>query len=231
MIRVVLADDHNLVRQGIRSLLDEADDIEVIAEADNGQEAVELVRDLNPDVLVTDINMPRLNSIQAAEQIQKLNLLTQVVVLTMYTSATLVKQALRRGVKGYLLKKSLSDELLLAIRAAARGEVFLCPALSGRILANFIASSTSVEEESGFDQLSAREREVLKLVAEGHTNRAVARMMNVSIKTVEKHRSNLMTKLDIQDLTGLIRAALRYGLIFLEEPDVPIQVDKEFENV
>ena len=231
MIRVVLADDHNLVRQGIRSLLDQATDIEVIAEADNGQEAVELVRDLNPDVLVTDINMPRLNGIQAAEQIQKSDSLTRVVILTMYTSPTLVEQALRRGVKGYLLKRSLSDELLLAVRAAARGETFLCPALSGKVLANFLAASTHVEGESDFDQLSGRESEVLKLVAEGHTNRAIARMMNVSIKTVEKHRSNLMTKLDIQDLTGLIRAALRYGLIFLEEPDVPIQVDKEFENL
>ena len=217
MIQVVLADDHNLVRQGIRSLLEGAADIEVIAEAENGQEAVELVRELSPDVLVTDINMPRLNGIQVAEQIQKLGLVTQVVILTMYTSPTLVKQALRRGVKGYLLKRSLSDELLLGVRAAARGETFLCPALSGRVLAEFIAASTDYEEENGLDQISAREREVLKLVAEGHTNRAVARMMNVSIKTVEKHRANLMTKLDIQDLAGLIRAALKHGLIFLEE--------------
>ncbi len=217
MIRVVLADDHNLVRQGIRSLLDEADDITVVAEADNGQEAVDLVRELEPDVLVTDINMPRFNGIQAAEQIQKLGLVTQVVILTMYTSPTLVEQALRRGVKGYLLKNSRSDELLVGVRAAARGETFLCPALSGRVLARFVAASTRYEPESDFDQLSAREREVLKLVAEGHTNRSVARMMNISVKTVEKHRTNLMNKLDIQDLAGLIRAALKYGLIFLEE--------------
>ena len=217
MIRVILAEDHHLVRQGIRSLLEAAHDIVVVAEADNGQEAVDLVRELSPDVLVTDINMPRLNGIQAAEQIRELGLATRVVILSMHVDPILVRQALRHGVKGYLLKRSLTDELLLGVRAAARGETFLCPAVSDLVIADFLAAPTISEATNNFDQLSAREREVLKLVTEGYTNKGIAEVMHVSIKTVEKHRANLTAKLNIQDLAGLIRVALKHGLIFLEE--------------
>jgi DNA-binding NarL/FixJ family response regulator len=217
MIRIILAEDHHLVRHGIRSLLEAAQDIAVVAEADNGQEAVNLVRELSPDVLVTDINMPRLSGIQAAEQIRELDLSTRVVILSMHADPVLVRQALRYGVKGYLLKHSLTDELLLGVRAAARGETFLCPGVSDLVMADFLAASDRSETTNGFDQLSAREREVLKLVAEGHTNKAIAEMMHVSIKTVEKHRANLMAKLNIQDLAGLIRVALKHHLIFMDE--------------
>jgi len=217
MIRVILAEDHHLVRQGIRSLLEAAPDIIVVAEADNGQAAVDLVRELNPEVLVTDINMPRLNGIQAAVQIRELDLPTRVVILSMHADPILIRQALRQGVKGYLLKRSLTDELLLGVRAAARGETFLCPGVSDLVMSDFLAASALSEATNGFDQLSAREREVLKLVAEGYTNKAIAEMMHVSIKTVEKHRANVMTKLNIQDLAGLIRVALKHRLIFLDE--------------
>jgi len=217
MIRVILADDHHLVRQGIRSLLEKTGDIEILAEAENGQEAVKLAERLAPDVLVMDIAMPRLNGIQAAEQIRSLGLATQVVILSMYSDETLVRHALRAGVRGYLLKRSVVEELLLAIRAAMRGEIYLSPAISQMMMTDFLTGQSAAEAASPFDQLSAREREALKLVAEGATNKAIAEAMQISIKTVEKHRTNLMTKLNVHDLAGLIRIAIKQGLISLDE--------------
>jgi DNA-binding NarL/FixJ family response regulator len=217
MIRVILAEDHHLVRQGIRSLLEKSDDIEIVAEAENGQEAIKLVERLTPDVLVMDIAMPRLNGIQAAEQMRHLGLTTQVVILSMYSDETLVRQALRTGVKGYLLKRAVVEELLLAIRAAVQGEIYLSPAISKMVMADFVAGHTDADPASGFDQLSAREREVLKLIAEGQTNKAIAEAMTVSVKTVEKHRTNLMAKLNVHDLAGLVRIAIKHRLISLDE--------------
>jgi DNA-binding NarL/FixJ family response regulator len=217
MIRVILADDHHLVRQGIRSLLEKTGDIQILAEAENGQEAVKLAERLAPDVLVMDIAMPRLNGIQAAEQIRSLGLATRVVILSMYSDETVVRHALRVGVRGYLLKRSVVEELLLAIRAAIRGEIYLSPAISQMMMTDFLAGQSAVEVASPFDQLSAREREALKLVAEGATNKAIAEAMQISVKTVEKHRTNLMTKLNVHDLAGLIRIAIKHGLISLDE--------------
>ena len=216
MIRVILADDHNLVRQGICALLEKADDIEIVAQAENGQEAVDLSRNLSPDVLIMDINMPRLNGIQAAEQIKALGLNIRVVILSMHSDKTLVRQALRNGARGYLLKRSVMEELLLAVRAAYNGELYLSPAISDTVLTDYLAGQAELEGEDAFDQLSAREREVLQLIAEGYTNKAIAQAMNISIKTVEKHRANLMVKLNVQDLAGLIRIAIKQGLIFLD---------------
>lgn len=215
-MRIIVADDHHLVRQGIRSLLEKEGDIEVVAEAENGYEAVELSQQLEPDVLVMDINMPRLSGIQAAERIRDLGLATQIVILSMHSDEPLVRQALRHGVRGYLLKRSIMEELMLAVRTASRGELYLCPAVSEIVLTDFLANQAGTEA-NGFDQLSSREIEVLKLVAEGCTNKAIAQTMHISVKTVEKHRANLMTKLNVQDLAGLIRVAIKHGLIFLDE--------------
>lgn len=217
MIRVILADDHHLVRQGLRSLLEKSDDIKIVAEAENGQEAVALTERLTPEVLVMDIAMPRLNGIQAAEQIRGLGLKTQVVILSMHFDETLVHQALRSGVRGYLLKNSVVEELLLAIRAAGRGEIYLSPAISEIVVTDLMTGQGDLRTASPFDQLSSREREVLKLIAEGATNKTIAETMNISVKTVEKHRTNLMTKLNVHDLVGLVRVAIKHGLIFLDE--------------
>jgi DNA-binding NarL/FixJ family response regulator len=216
MIRVLIAEDHHLVRQGIRALLEKADDLEVVGEAQDGQEAVELAERLTPDVVVMDLSMPRLNGSQATERIRSQRLPTQVVILSMYSDETLVRQALRAGAKGYLLKHSVAEELLLAVRAACRGEVYLSSSVSGAIVANALQSSEVVEEDP-FDRLSAREQQVLKLVAEGRTNNSIAQIMSVSVKTVEKHRSSLMTKLNIHDMAGLVRVAMKHGLIFMDE--------------
>ncbi len=216
MIHVLIAEDHHLVRQGVRALLEKSNDIQVVGEAQDGQEAVELALQLKPDVIIMDLSMPRLNGTQATEQIRAAQLPSQVVMLSMYSDDTLVRQALRSGVKGYLLKRSVAEELLLAVRAAARGETFLSSAISGLILAGVIAQPSTAEEQSPFESLSAREKQVLKLVAEGNTNNAIAQEMQISVKTVEKHRTNLMAKLNVHDTAGLVRLALKNGLIFVD---------------
>lgn len=215
-IRVVVADDHHLVRQGIRALLEKASDIEVVGEAADGYQAVELVDRLAPDVLVTDIAMPRLDGNQAAARVRALDVATQVVILSMYSDEALVRQALRNGAKGYLLKRSVTEELLLAVRVANRGELYLSPAVSGSIVTELLALEADADLSSPSERLTAREREVLQLISEGHTNQAIAQLLTVSVKTVEKHRANLMSKLNVHDLAGLIRAAIKQGMVYLD---------------
>jgi len=218
VIHVVLADDHNLVRQGIRALLVQAGDIEVVGEAEDGQTALELAQRLAPDVLVMDIGMPRMNGVAAIAQIHSLRLPTQILILSMYSDEILVRQALRNGARGYLLKRSVVEELLLAVRAIHRGETYLSPGISNAILADFLAHQGDTAEISLFDRLSPRERQVLQLVAEGRTNNEIAEILQIAVKTVEKHRASLMAKLQVQDLAGLLRKAMRYGLIVFDEP-------------
>ena len=217
MICVIIAEDHNLVRQGIRALLEKADDIEVLGEAADGWEAIELTERLKPDVLVMDIAMPRLNGIQTTQSVCAQEFQTQVVILSMHSDKPLVLQALRSGAKGYLLKRSVGEELLLAIRAASRGEVYLCPAISGYILDDVLAGQTDAEGVDWFDLLTPREHEVMQLMTEGRTNRAIAQILGISIRTVEKHRARLMSKLNVSDTANLTRIALKHGLVFFKD--------------
>jgi DNA-binding NarL/FixJ family response regulator len=212
MINVVIADDHNLVREGIRALLEKAEDITVVGEAENGEEALALVQQHRPDVLVMDIAMPGMNGIQVLEQLRERGLPAHVVILSMYADEVFVRQALQNGAKGYLLKGSFKEELLLTIRAASRGATYLSPSVSESVL-----TPPSSSNPSPADQLTPREHELLQLVAKGHTNAEIADLMNVSIKTVERHRTNLMTKLDARNIVELIRVAVRYRLIVLDE--------------
>lgn len=216
MIRVVIADDHHLVREGICRLIESVDDIEVIGEAATGREAVDLVQTLQPEVVIMDIGMPRLDGGQATEQILSLKLPTQVVILSMYSDPVLAQQLLRQGAKGYLLKDSLAEELPLAIRAAFQGKMYLSPAISDSVMTKLMnPQSEEIPDDLG-DLLTPREREVLQLVAEGYTNRAIAEELTISVKTVEKHRANVMSKLEASDLPTLIRTAMKHGLIFPE---------------
>jgi DNA-binding NarL/FixJ family response regulator len=217
MIRIILADDHHLVRDGIRALLEKTGDIEVVGDAQDGMEAVALVQELKPDVLVTDIGMPRMNGIQATEKIKSLNLPTQVVILSMHSGDMLVQKALLAGARGYLLKRSVTEELLLAIRAVTASQIYLSPPISAIITEGFLSHQKTLEESSPIDRLTGREREVLQLIAEGYTNQSIAQMLHITVSTVERHRANLMSKLDVHDVAGLTRLAIQYGLIFLEE--------------
>ncbi len=215
MIRLALADDHHLVRQGICALLEKAPDIQVVGQAEDGMAALELVRRTPPDILVADVAMPRLSGIQTLERISALGVRTRVIMLSMYSDETLVRQALQFGAAGYLLKRSVSEELLLAVRAAARGETYLSPAVS-HVAVDALRQGKRPDDGGLLERLSPRERQVLQLVAEGRSNGEIARTLGVSKKTVEKHRASLVGKLGVRDLAGLIRLALKEGLIFLE---------------
>ena len=217
MVRVIVADDHHLVRQGIRMLLEKADDIEVIGEAEDGLEAVELAERLTPDVVVMDVSMPRLNGVQATELIRGRLPATQVVVLSMHSDDTTVRQTLRRGARAYVLKRAVGEELLLAVRAVSRGETYLSPPIASSILRDFLTSSEGSDDSSDFERLTPREREVLQLLAEGRTNGMIAKALVVSVKTVEKHRASLMSKLNIHDLAGLVRFAIRHSLVSADQ--------------
>jgi DNA-binding NarL/FixJ family response regulator len=216
MIRVVLADDHHLVRQGLRALLERAGDIEVVGEAADGQEALGVVERLLPDVLLLDIAMPHLNGVEVVGRLRGLKVKTRALILSMYTDDTLVRQALRNGANGYLLKRAVADELLLAVRAVARGDTYLSPEVAGPLLTPLVAGPPDGEAATPLDRLTAREREVLQLIAEGHTNHEIAAHLTLSEKTVEKHRGHLMAKLTLHDTAALVRFAIRHGLISLD---------------
>lgn len=215
MIRVIIADDHHLVRQGIKALLESCDDIEVIGEAATGHEAVQLARKLDPHVVVMDIAMPRMDGSQASEQILDLGRPIEVVILSMHSDAILAQQLLRQGVKGYLLKNSIAEELPMAVRSASRGQLYLSPAISDSVVNKLMSPGEIAESPS--ELLTPREREVLQLIAEGHTNSAIGELLTISVKTVEKHRASLMSKLDVHDLPSLMRVSIKHGLVFLEK--------------
>ena len=216
MVRVIVADDHHLVRQGIRMLLEKAEDIDVVGEAENGLEAVELAESLSPDIVVMDISMPRLNGIQATEESRSRVSQTQVVILSMHADDAMVRQALRRGARGYVLKRAVGEELLLAIRAAMNGESYLSPPIAASIVDEFFSRPDADDESSRLEKLTRRETEVLQLLAEGGTNNSIAEEFVISAKTVEKHRASLMAKLDIHDLAGLVRFAVKHGLVSVD---------------
>lgn len=217
MIRVVVADDHTLVREGIRALLEKSEDIDVVGLAEDGEAAVLLTQELRPEVLVADITMPRLNGIQAVEQLQSLGSPTACVILSMHGDAGLVRLALARGARGYVLKDSVTDDLLSAIRAAARGATYLSPAISPALLASPDTLAEPGTDAGGAALLSPRELEVLQHIATGDTNRAIANSLGISVKTVERHRSQLMAKLNVHSVVDLIRVAIQQGLIDLDD--------------
>jgi len=215
MIRVVIAEDHNLVRQGIRALLEQSGEVQVVAEAATGEEAVQLVEEHQPEVIVMDLSMPRLDGAQAAERIINMKLPTQIIILSVHDDTTMVQQLLRRGVKGYLLKDAVTEELMLAVQSVSQGKLYLSPTISDTVMTMLLSPSDNAAETSA-DLLTPREREVLQLVAEGHTNNAIAEVLSISVKTVEKHRANLMGKLEVNDLASLIRESIKQGLILLD---------------
>lgn len=205
--RVLLADDHAIVRDGLKSVL-MREGFEIAAEASDGREAVDLTCKLRPDAVVMDVSMPSLNGIDAAREIHGACPHTKTILLTMYKESQFILEALRAGVKGYVLKAQASGDLVRAIRATLQGETYLSPGISDSVVKAALRPGKAPP-----DPLTPREREVLQLIAEGKTNKETSRQLAMSVKTVESHRRNLMLKLDIHETAGLVRYAIRIGLI------------------
>jgi DNA-binding NarL/FixJ family response regulator len=208
MIRILLADDHALVRHGFRMILAAQPDMEIAGEAGNGREAVELAQKLKPDVVVMDVAMPELNGIEATRRIIELAPRARVLALSMHKDAVYVREILRAGARGYLLKDSADADLLAAVRAVAKGEGYLSPGVSDAVLSDYRRHVTDP-----LDLLTSREREVLQLIAEGKTNKEIATSLSLSVYTVEAHRGRLMEKLNLHSTGELVRFAVRSGLV------------------
>ena len=206
-LHILVADDHAIVRQGFRLLLERAG-FEVVAEAENGQEAITLAEKLHPDLAVLDISMPLLNGIDAARAINKVSPRTKTILLTMHVQRQYVLEGLRAGVRGIVMKSRAVDELLRAIQAVTKGDSYLSPDISNLVVEAYVGSS--VEKQS---ILRDRERQVLQLVAEGKTTKEIASILGISVKTAESHRMKIMERLDIHDTAGLVRYAIRQGII------------------
>lgn len=216
-IRVLLADDHVLVRQGTRELLEREEDIEVVAEADDGEEAVRLATSQCPDIAIMDIAMPKLNGIEATRQIKALHPATAVLVLTAYDDDEYIFALLEAGAAGYLLKDVHSDELIKAIRAVHAGESVLHPAIARKVINRFAQPADKRTEERALDQLTERELEVVRLAAKGMTNREIARELVLSVRTVQAHLSHIFNKIGVSSRTEVVLHALRKGWLTLED--------------
>ena len=213
-IKVLLADDHTIVRQGLRMLLEAESDIAVIGEAENGQQAVQLTKQLQPDVVVMDLAMPNLNGLEATRQIVKEMPSVKLLVLSSYNDDEYVHQVTEAGATGYLLKQTAATDLIKAVREARRGNAFFSPAISKRLADRYrqaFLDGAPVKKRN--DLLTSREAEVLQQIAEGKPNKQIAAQLCISIKTVEKHRQQLMNKLNIHDIAGLTRYAISKGVI------------------
>ncbi|MEI9814374.1 MAG: response regulator transcription factor [Acidobacteriota bacterium] len=206
--RILLADDHAVVRHGFRRILDAQEDMEVVGEVSNGREAVEQTGTLLPDVIIMDVTMPELNGIEATRRIAELVPRTRVLALSMHRDSVYVREILRAGARGYLLKDSSEADLISAVRAVAQGEGYLSPAVSEAVLIDYRKHVTNP-----VDLLTSREREVLQLVAEGRTNKEIANSLNLSVYTVEAHRGKIMEKLNLHSASEMVRFAIRNGLI------------------
>jgi RNA polymerase sigma factor (sigma-70 family) len=216
-LKVLLVEDHVIVRQGVSALLDEEPDIAIVGEASDGSQALALVQKLRPDIVLMDLSLPGLGGVEATRQMRELFPDVRVLVLSMYDSEEYVFRALRAGASGYVLKQSTSTELVLALRAVAAGSTFLSPSISQILISDYMRRvETQQSDDEALSILTPREREVLQLIAQGLSNRQIAEKLHISVKTVETHRGNMMNKLDVHDRAGLVKFAMESGLVSLE---------------
>lgn len=213
-IKVLLADDHSLFRAGVHALLSNIEGVDVVGEADTGRKALEMVGARTPDVVLMDIAMPEMNGLETTTRVTREFPGVRVIMLSMHAGEEYVMQALRAGASGYLLKDAATSELELAVRAVARGETYLTPTISKRVIDDYLMRTTG--SQGPVDQLTKRQREILQLIAKGYTSKEMAQMLNLSPKTIETHRTQLMKQLDIHDVAGLVRYAIRVGLVTLD---------------
>lgn len=215
--RILIVEDHTLLRAGLRALLSQDHDIEIVGEADNGRDAIRAVGALSPDLILMDLNMPGMNGIEAIAYIKRRYPDTQVLVLTIHKTDEYIHESLRAGANGYILKDASHDELRVAIRSVLNGKTYLSPDISSKVITGYLGtgSAKATVASSPWDTLTHREREVLKLVAEGHPNKYIADYLSLSVKTVEKHRSNLMKKLDLHNASTLTAYAIEKGLVVM----------------
>ena len=210
---IVIADDHTLFREGLRALLSAHEDLHVLGEAENGQEALRAVEKHKPDLLLMDLSMPKMGGLDAIKEIKRQEPGTKVLVLTIHGTEEFVLEALHAGASGYILKDATHDELVLAIRSVLREKRYLSPDISAKVIEGYIDGRKAVKSGSTWDSLTLREREVLKLIAEGRKNKEIAEILFISVKTVAKHRSNLMNKLDLHSASALTAYAVDRGLL------------------
>jgi DNA-binding NarL/FixJ family response regulator len=212
----MLAEDHTLMRAGLRALLTDIGGTEIVGEASNGHEALKKVETLEPDVVLLDITLPELNGLEVAKRVAKDYPRVRVIMLSMHQDPVYVRQALQAGAKGYLVKGADVPELELALRAVMRGDTYLSPAISAEVVGEYLRGEEASPSPLG--ALTPRQREILQLIAEGRTTKDIAAKLDLSVKTVESHRAELMTRLDIHDVAGLVRFAIRSGLISADTP-------------
>ncbi len=213
MVNIVLADDHHLVRQGLRALLEANSDFAIVGEASNGLDAVDLVTRTRPDVLIVDLMMPGLNGLEVTRKIHQQIPDVRVIILSMHADESYVLQALTNGARAYILKESTSSDLTQAIHAVLSGGRYLSAPLSDRVIETYLQQGQSAAITDPYNELTAREREILQLVAEGHTNTKIAELLSISSRTVEVHRTNMMRKLNLHSKADVIRYALRRGIL------------------
>ncbi|MCF8114616.1 MAG: response regulator transcription factor [Desulfotignum sp.] len=216
LIEIVIADDHTIVRQGLRKLLEEEECLKITGEAVDGHEAVQIVRKLEPDIVIMDIAMPLLNGIEAARQIKQSPLKTRVIILSMHDHTRYIRELLSIGVSGYLLKNAVSSDIIKAIMAAVKGERYLSPSISNRVIEDFVSMNRKTSQDELYNTLTNREREVFQMMVEGYPTKKIAEMLCLSPSTVKSHRSNIMEKLQMDNISKLIQYAIQLGIIDIQ---------------
>lgn len=211
--RIVIAEDHTLFRQGLRALLAMHPEFEIVGEAEDGRSAIKCVVDKRPDLVLMDLSMPKMNGPEAIQEILKAFPKTKILVITVHRTEEYVVAALRSGANGYILKYASHEELVVAIRSVLRGGNYLSPRISGAVIEGYLRGETAKQAKTAWDNLTSREREILKLIAEGNRNKAIAEHLCISLVTVRTHRANIMKKLDVHNVSELTALALQKGLI------------------